>query len=131
MTHTQAIRQKAETLKEKVCRLLEWDDQQYAEFQYETGLNYLRHYIGFDPQAIDMLTRTRTYWNWWKNQWAIRDNQFIKADKPQLTTEFWIDVYCELHDARTLAAEIYPDGQALGLSYAGMIQEFFDEKEVV
>jgi hypothetical protein len=33
----------------------------------------------------------------------------------------------EYHDAETLAAEIYPSGVVMGVSYKRMIQELFDE----
>lgn len=115
--------------KATVCALLHWDDLAYGEFQYKTGLAYLKHYIPNDPAGADMLCRSKTYWNWWKINWANRDFEFLSHNYTcKCQTPLLVTIYKEYHDAKTLAAEIYPSGLVLGVSYKRMIQELFDSE---
>lgn len=100
-TLIQKQQQKATTLKQRVCELLQWSEEEYANFQYEMGLQYLQVYVPGDPQGAEQLTHSKIYWNWWKNAWSARDEQFVNDAKPH-----WV---------------------VLEESYKSMIQEFIDE----
>ena len=106
--------------------MLYWDELQYAEFQYESGLAYLNFYIPNDAMAVDAISRSSTYWRWWINQWNKRDEQFL--DTAFLSIEARLAIYTELHDARTLAAEIYPNGVVLADSYKAMIGSYIKQE---
>lgn len=117
------------SLKQQVCQLLEWDELQYAEHQYNTGLQYLQHYIPRDPAGIDQLAANKIYWNWWKNRWADRDLQFCNPGTPMLTMKTRLAMYRLLHNPAFLAKEIWPNSIVLASSYAEMIHDVI--KEVV
>lgn len=109
---------------EQIKRLLQWSDEEYGEFIYNCGIQYLHRYIKSESQAIvDHMVRSRIFWNWWKTHWNLRDRAFLDRKTVNLATSTWRTIYYELHDPNTLAAEIYPNGVVLGESYNTMIAE--------
>lgn len=80
LTATETAIAKAGTVKEQVCKILHWSELEYANYQYEQGLAYLQAYIPRDPQGIQELESSRIFWNWWKNQWVIRDETFLQTN---------------------------------------------------
>lgn len=119
-------------MKAVVIKLLQWTELEYAQFQYESGLAYLRHYIPTDKWGQDMLQRSKLFWNWWKNQWLLREEGFyymeneVQMDK--ISTDNLRRLYCHLHDAATLASEIYPNRTVLDESYNQMIHSIHMEE---
>jgi hypothetical protein len=61
----------------QVMDLLEWDMMTYCQFKYECGLIYLEAYLSGDMAAIDQITRSATYWGWWKLHWYLREKEFL------------------------------------------------------
>jgi len=127
-------REQAAKTKAVVMTLLQWTELEYAEFQYESGLAYLRHYIPWDKWGQDMLQRSKLFWNWWKNQWALRDESFCAMDSEVPTSEVGIStanlrrLYYHLHDAAILASDIYPNRTVLEESYNQMIHQLNKEE---
>ena len=129
-THIAKRKQKAQALKQGIEQLLGWSQFEYGNFQYECGLAYLRHYITHDQWGQDMLQRSRLFWNWWKNQWAFRDEAFLAEHAEGLNKvrmETRITMYKYVHDAAMLASEIYPNRTVLDESYCMMIDELHKE----
>ena len=108
-THTQEQKDRAINLKDQVCELLNWSELQY--------------YIHRDPDGIDLLSANRIFWNWWKNRWLDRDEQFCNPGTPMLTPATRLKMYSLIHNPEFLAKEIYPNGIVLGASYALMIKD--------
>jgi hypothetical protein len=128
-THTSSRKAEALNVRAGIMRLLKWDEQQYGEFQYDQGITYLQHYLKQDSHAADMLTRSRIFWNWWKNNWSNRDIALLQgAACTQVSTDAARLIYAELHDGCTLAAEIYPNGVVLGETYARMMGELINHE---
>lgn len=131
--HIATRKEKAKQLKAVVIDLLQWDELEYATFQYECGLAYLRHYIPGDNWGQDMLQRSKLFWNWWKNQWTLRDESFCAMDSEVPTSRVGIStenlrrLYLHLHDAAILASDIYPNRVVLEESYSQMIEELNKE----
>lgn len=119
-------------MKAVVIELLKWDELEYATFQYECGLAYLRHYIPGDKWGQDMLHHSKLFWNWWKNQWSLRDEDFCGLDMhvqiEKVSTENLRRTYWHLHDAAILASEIYPNRTVLDESYNQMIHSIHQEE---
>ncbi|MDP1810573.1 MAG: hypothetical protein Q8K66_04130 [Sediminibacterium sp.] len=126
-THIEQQKRKAANLKSQVMQLLNWDDLTYCEFQLEMGRQYLQSYIPRDPDGIDALLECRIFWNWWRNHWMLRDEQFLLASniKNKLT------LYRELHNPEFLIREIYLNGMVLSTSYGQMIGEVIDANKNV
>lgn len=126
---TQQRKQTATTLKGRVCELLGWSEMQYAEFQYNTGIEYMELYTLGDEAICDDLLRSKIYWNWWKNAWANRDECFLVDNINLVDKVTAIAIYNGVHDALALAEEMRPDAIVLGDSYKTMIGEVI-KKEV-
>ncbi len=47
-------------------------EMELAEYKYDTGLAYLRAAVKC-PSAFAYLEGSKEYWNWWRNQWELRD----------------------------------------------------------
>lgn len=104
----------------RVIDLLHWNPALYAMQVYNTGLQYLVAYIGNDEAAIDQLTARKEFWNWWKNQWNVRDDAFINEwdgledSIPRRDLE---SLYKELHNSKVLACEIHPPKIVYGTQF--------------
>jgi hypothetical protein len=126
-TLIQQQQQKAQTLKQRICEMLHWDDEDFAGFQYEMGLAYLAEYIPNDVQGADQLARSKTFWNWWKNTWQQRDEAFIEMVKPHWKYEDIVYIYLDEHNPSILISTTHPNAVVLNQSYAEMIQKVIDE----
>lgn len=117
---TLLLNQRAERLtnQQRIMKMIGWTELEYSAFIHDTGLDYLYRYIPTDYAGIEALIRSRVFWNWWKNQWAIRDAEFLLDDDPSVANYKWH------HSPRRLVMEIFPDAVVLGLSYASMIHDF-------
>jgi hypothetical protein len=62
---------------QEVLRQLQWDEEYYCNLKYRTGFEYLRFQTVGDAEALADLEKEAVYWNWWKNQWLLREEQFL------------------------------------------------------
>ncbi len=113
--------------KARIMALLNWSEVDYGNFQYETGLLYLHAYIPNDIDGIDMLTRSRIFWNWWKNHWLQRDQDFLKDVQVKHSHQTIIEsMYVCTHCPDDLAGQIRPHAIVLTDSYSVMIGKLID-----
>lgn len=76
-----------------VQAVLNWDEERYCYFKYDAGIAYAKRMTDNDTIGFDFLIKTTFYWNWWKNEWAKRDNEFLLyyssiADKSMLHDQY-------------------------------------------
>lgn len=128
-THISQRRDWANGLKRRILDLLGWDDLQFGQVQYEQGLQYLATYLfGYEYEA-DMISRSRIFWNWWKNHWAVRDESFlcfalmIETDK-----NTYRQLYISYHDGRLLGKKLTLPGIVLNECYATMITDLVEDE---
>lgn len=106
------IRQEQSTMirnQARVADLLEWTQQEYGDFKYNTGLEYLREYFSGDQKAIDRLSVHKDFWNWWKNEWNQRDDSFIDTmdgQQDKFRAAWLRAIYQDYHNHLVLAAEL-------------------------
>lgn len=96
------------SVKQQIVQLLQTREEGHSQHVYNSGLRYLRHYCGNDHKAIDFLTRSKLFWNWWKRQWGLRDEVFItslKAEEME-SIEMRQLIYCTINNAKALASEL-------------------------
>lgn len=118
-----------DTIAKQVCALLGWSIQVHHAFLIKCGKQYLQEYIPRHPQDIDTLIQSHVFWKWWQTNWYQRDIQFLSIiGGSQHVLQL---CYKELHDPRSLAKSIYPNGIVLSESYAKMIGDVIDKKEGV
>jgi hypothetical protein len=116
----QAARIKAEQqqAKAQVMRMLNWNDQQFANFQFEMGFEYLKFWIGEDQFGFAELPQTASFWAWWRNHWHKRDLEFISRSAT-LSVNECRRFYRLFHDAE--AIEYQPNSVVMDDAYAQMI----------
>ena len=124
-TQAESQRARLDRLKAEICAWLECTPEQYAEFQYKAGLQYLKHYLPNDKDAADMLSRSRVFWDWWRNHWANRDEHWkcLTDRTPVRDRDLRVQLYTQYHDGKELAHNIHPNSTVLNESYALMIQD--------
>lgn len=133
----------AQNAKLQVMEIVGIDELTYGLLQFETGIAYLSVLL-CDPCYEQMLQRSRMFWNWWKNHWLLRDEQFLQAAKHSdwrvnkrgkrgklefdMEYEGYPWCYKYFHNPVDLVSEIHPNGIVLQESYAAMIGQIMDLK---
>ena len=113
-TTATAYKDAADRLKQQICKLLQWDEMQYAEFQYQNGIAYLMWYLPCDEYAREQLLRSRLYWSWFKNQWNADDMLVLEVARDNdMPLQVAREIYTEIHCPRVLACEIKPNAIVL------------------
>lgn len=108
-THIQEVKHNAIVHMKDVLMMLDWSEEQYAQFKYETGLKYLQLYMKGLPQMISYAESDRMFWNWWRNCWDNRDQVFIEHCKGYgVSRARLVYIYLGAHDPSKLLFEIRP-----------------------
>lgn len=111
------------TNSQRIINMLGWTELEYATFINDTGLEYLERYIPNDRTGINALNHSRIFWNWWKNQWAIRDADYLDI-VDNFSPHNWEPLYRQEHSPAVLTNSIFPSAVVLDESYAIMINDF-------
>lgn len=121
-----------QTIKKQVLDLIEWDEQQYAQFIYDCGLAYLQNVISNEYESITKsIISNEIFWNWWKINWEMRDQEFVeKMEIWSIGIEADREVYLNNNDPKILAKAIYLNGLVLQSSYAAMIQDLHKQVHI-
>lgn len=103
-----------EANKRQVRRLLGWTELQYAEFVEAKAKEYLKNVLFADEAAINELLKGKLWWNWWKNHWNRRDEEFVTYSEiyHQHLLEF---EYVRLN---SIKGGIYPHSRIMDETYA-------------
>lgn len=102
------------TIRRQIIELLHLDEDKFHHTIYETGMLYLHAYFA-DEAVIDFVSRRKEFWNWWKNQWFIRDQVFVESlELSYVSLSYRHALYEALHNPQVLAAEIFPGRVVLG-----------------
>ncbi len=114
-TYAEQWRQMAASLKQEACHLLQWEEQQYCDYQYQMGIAYLMWYLPCDEDGRRQLECSRLYWNWWKHTWSMYDDSFFsfKIGLKKCSLQTRRTAYKKLHCPRTMAVEIRPNDVVL------------------
>lgn len=117
------LRQAQGNTRQQIIKLLGWTELEYSSFIYETGLQYLELYIPTDRAGIDALSRSKIFWAWWRNHWAIRDRNYLEIHQQFSPVNYEL-LYQQEHSAETLTTSIFPNAVVLEDSYSNMIHHF-------
>lgn len=128
ITRKETQPERAERLKAAICEILKCTPGQYAEFQYQSGLRYLKAYLPGDEEAGEMLSASKVFWAWWRNHWTNRDEMFLclHQEIPVRKREIILQLYLQYNSGRMLADCIHPNSVVLNESYAAMITQLVD-----
>jgi hypothetical protein len=96
----------------QIQQLLKWSDEQYGQFIYSTAIAYLHKYIPGDADGIANLERDKIFWGWFKNQWNIRDNEFLMAVNG-LCKDDARALYFDFNSSQSLVEDMWPPHQLI------------------
>lgn len=134
-SHVSKRTETAELLKTNVMALFKWDDLQYGNFKFEMGLQYLEYFLHtyIDKPAREnwklRLSTSPVFWNWWKNHWSNRDEQFFNSLCKCGRVQCYLQSYKQIHSGMHLAASIQPNRIVLEESYHVMIQDLIKHEQ--
>ena len=119
MTHKDKMRAYMAANMYRVMDELGWSRYKYTILKYAYGEAYLRASLKADEKTIVLLSSKREFWNWWKLQWYIRENDFFMciADE-QLNTQQMRCLYHLMNDPVMLATDMSSYGKVMEESYA-------------
>lgn len=121
LSHLQCRRQVIEATLLNILLLLKWDELKYCYYKYHTGLDYLYLVSNGDTEVFAMLEQSRTFWNWWRNQWQLRDEAFVSSCIDVIHTDNRRRIYGSMHNAQNIYNDITPNRTVFEESYAEMI----------
>lgn len=75
MRQTQA--HQAELLRQRITDLTGISSNEQLDMLHEQAYQWLERWTDMDSDIIGMVTRTKSFWGWWANQWRITDRVFI------------------------------------------------------
>lgn len=128
ISHVEKMRAVAQSNKEVILELLDWDELQYCEFQEQQGREYLETVVCPDGYGAKELGDSRLFWRWWINQWNRRDDDFLDGTYSMSRDMYGdLEVYLELHSPEFLQGQ-HPHRVVFEASYSVMIGEFLDAK---
>jgi len=117
-------------LKTAVMQWLFWSDLEYSTCQFESGMLYLEAYLGGNAKSIDLLSRSKLFWVWWRNHWKNRDKEFMSITKSVHVRELDMrrELYKDYHNGEKLVKEIHPNTVVLHESYTEMAEGIIKEQ---
>lgn len=125
MTHIEQQRKLNARNKQRVQKLLGWDELQYGWFQHDCGIEYLRWSLQLDEYWIDALIRVPQFWQWWINAWNLREQRmFLPHAQSYVPTER-LKLYKQIHTYRFI--DSHPSKKVLDEAYSVMIGRCWDE----
>ncbi|MEB0299583.1 hypothetical protein [Mucilaginibacter sp. 5C4] len=125
-SHVTSVKLQILNNEQMIQAVLNWDEMQYCEFKYEAGISYAKRITDGDELGYRMLIETRFFWQWWKNEWSKRDEDFLiyysgSADKSVL-----LDQYLFQHNIQRLKSDDLMDRKSC--SMIGYCMDEFHKK---
>lgn len=105
-----------------VQAVLDWDHQQYCDFKFDAGMAYAKRMTDNDAVGFEFLIKTTFYWNWWKNEWAKRDADFLQYYSGTANKGLLHDQYLFQHNIQRLKSDELMERKA-----SSMVGYCFDE----
>ncbi len=120
ITQADRLRWRMQFIMQLVLTVLDWDKQQYADFQFETGITWLKYYFSTDSDSQAIVMSSASFWAWWRMNWYFRDMEFLEGAAYRRSREIGgLDetAYESTHEARRLADVRTRWGKVLEDSY--------------
>jgi len=108
-----------------IMRLLDWNEQQYADFQFDQAYEYLKFWIGEEVWGAKELPMSAAFWAWWRNHWHKRDLSFMDKARAMSMNERR-NYYAFIHSPKAIAFK--PQSVVMDDAYAKMIYNLTHEE---
>lgn len=91
--------------------------EEYAQYQYEFGLRFLKATCGPDAESLQRLERSRKFWYWWQNKWVETDQRFNALPALEKYVRWWIEAaWLNMHNPELLATEMAQNPSLITIS---------------
>ena len=102
------------TNKELIIKSLRITELEYAALVESFAFDWLCSRLTNLKCVINQLSKSKLFWDWWKNQWEIRDEKYIRDSNIALITEtlegntltMARDLYRDTHNPLTLTVKL-------------------------
>jgi hypothetical protein len=110
VTFKQEWLQRNATAMQQVCDLLGWTEQEYCQYQFDTGIAYTHWYMATNADYRTKLQHSGMYWSWFKNQWLLYDESWLsfKRSLQECKPQTLLQLYHDLHCPHAMAVETKP-----------------------
>lgn len=97
-THAEVQKERFTFNQKRVREILGITDQEYSAMIFETAFIYLDQ-LEVDRESINLLSKSSVWWPWWKNQYYLKDEEFINEYDNGLTNniKYLSDYYFDKH----------------------------------
>lgn len=129
MSHIQDMRELYAQNRKEVLRILNWTEEQYLNFQFEAAYKYMTEGMNMPYEWQNALTRIPKFWNFWINQWNLRDLHEFLPNAGIIKNQTPETVYRYIHSERYMIAS--PSNKLFEEAYAIMIGDSFDELKAI
>lgn len=100
------------THKEKILQTLGFSEHGYSLLVESAAYSWAQLNFTNDVPTKESLIQCKTFWEWWNNQWEIRDEQFLKETSlryiNERLTDYELDLalylYVEKHQVKNIIA---------------------------
>lgn len=123
-SYTAHIKKEMIATRAVICEILSWTEIDFTNFQYRIGTQYLQSYLSKEPVIVDELIASRIFWNWWRNEWLLRDKNFLYHAMNNDNLAVLSELYVQFHNVEVLLSDIYPCAIVLNQSYARMMGSY-------
>jgi len=127
LTHIEKTRRELAAVKLQVQNLLGWTDEQYATFQYETGVAYIRRMsdLPLHDALLESILAQKELWSWWRLHWMRRDRHFMEMSSVLFKHEYEAYYRDEVHNLTE--ASMRPHRRIMETSYSDMMHRIIKE----
>ncbi len=101
MTQINQYKKDMAATREVVLKKIGWQEEQLNNFYIDQANAFLKMYFNEDEIPVEAFYKCEIFWQWWKNEWYMRDKTFVShsdvIDRTRLE-----DIYCYMHSANYL-----------------------------
>ena len=99
ITHVERIRGQYNNNTKAVLYLTGMSESMLIQFQFDTGLAWLREHAPADEETLRWILSQPQGWNWWVNQWNRRDDHHVLPALYACTEPERCEQYRAMHQA--------------------------------
>lgn len=134
--HIQERQELLDSCQRIVCYRLGISPEDYVTQMYKAMHQYIMLRPGFAdwPEAREAILTHPIFKSWWKNQWLLRELQFVNSIQRGDTRALLTDCWQWLHNPRVLAGCIHPNSvvlEAMWTEVVGNVVKATTQKEVI
>ncbi|MBD3748971.1 MAG: hypothetical protein IE931_05700 [Sphingobacteriales bacterium] len=103
-TYIQKIKQQDLSNQQLIMQMLHLSDEEYFNNVFDRGMDYAREETDGDEFGQQILTQSPSFWAYWKNEWAKREQHFLAMYKDSDCFDFLSDEYDFIHSYKGIVA---------------------------